>query len=94
MLSYTNMYAHSCHKKCPIFLLFQRQTSDSFCGREHTYHRGGVKMYQIHLIVRTQMPQLHNMWLVANVASDTRIQKCFILNFENLNLCPVFSKFL
>jgi ankyrin repeat protein len=25
-----------CHKKCPIFLLFQRQTTDSFCGREHT----------------------------------------------------------
>jgi hypothetical protein len=23
--------------KCPIFLLFQRQTTDSFCGREHTY---------------------------------------------------------
>jgi hypothetical protein len=29
------MYA-PCHKKCPIFLLIQRQTSDSFCGREHT----------------------------------------------------------
>jgi hypothetical protein len=25
-----------CHKNCPIFLLLQRQKTDSFCGREHT----------------------------------------------------------
>jgi hypothetical protein len=29
------MYA-PCHKKCSLFLLFQRQTTDSFCSREHT----------------------------------------------------------
>jgi hypothetical protein len=51
-------------------------------------------MLQLHLVARTQMPQLHNMWLVANAASDTRVQKCFILNFENLNLSPAFGNFL
>jgi hypothetical protein len=40
------------------------------------------------------MPQIHNMGLVANAASDTRVQKYFILNFENLNLSPAFGKFL
>jgi hypothetical protein len=34
---FDGLYA-PCHKKCPIFLLFQRQTTDSFCGREHTIY--------------------------------------------------------
>jgi hypothetical protein len=50
-------------------------------------------MLQLHLVAQTQMLQLHNMWLVANAASDTRIQKCFILNFENLNLSPAYGNF-
>jgi hypothetical protein len=46
--------------------------------RKLAYRRGGVKMLQLHLVVRKQIPQLHNMWRVANAASDTRVQKYFI----------------
>jgi hypothetical protein len=57
------------------------------------YCGGGGKMPQHHLVAQMQMLQLHNMWLVANAASDTHIQKCFILNFENLNLLLLLVNF-
>jgi hypothetical protein len=38
-------------------------------GNIYVYRRGGRKIPQLNLVVRTQMPQVH-MWLVANAASD------------------------
>jgi hypothetical protein len=37
LISGTILLYTPCQKMCPILLLFQRQTKDSFCGREHKY---------------------------------------------------------